>query len=623
MSGSLIKAFLDLISGVLMGSKLVENIFSYEQAIKYLEDYWYWNPQEISCFESKYFEIAEFELRLPSSPKEHYCENVSFFAYSTMFGEKFFTYNESLEYCSKMYNELPEDKRTKNLNDFYHELRSLESRLVRNPNAIFKDKGWISIRDMFGIEDAFPIFTHVQAVEYCSAKLNELDQVNRPVRLMDFYKKLRVTEPRLPSNPIKYFKDNGWSSIRSLFGIEAIVHFTYDEAVRYCITKYRDISDGNKPTSLQSFYKELRVAEPRLPPSPYQSYKDSGWLSMKVMFGIDEVSKFNYEQASEYCTEKYNELSDEEKPTSLHSFYNELRDLEPKLKSSPSMYIGDKPLVSIRVFFGLTDLVLFTYREAVEYCSEKYHCIQYDKKPTALQSFYRELSYLEPRLPSNPDKYYRDQVCTSILGMFGLEEKIFFTYDEAMAYCSGKYRELPDKKKPTNLNAFYQKLRAVEERLPSGPNVFFKNDGWVSFRVLFGLEEKVLFTYREAVEYCADRYRRLPDSEKLSNLYFLYKKLRQLEPRLPSTPTNTYKNRGWTSYRRLFGLNDFVLFKYEEAAQFCIRRFNALPQDRKPSNLRSFYQELRTVEPRLPRNPDHSFKDKGWISIKAMFGLSV
>jgi len=399
--------------------KLVVNIFTYEQVVEHLEDYWYWNPQEILCFETKYFEMAKSESRLPDNPREYYKEDVSLFAYSTLFGEGHFTYQEAVEYCTDKYSELPGDKKPSNLNTFYQELTDSELRLPSSPNNFYKGKDWVSFRAMFSLEDIV-LFTYNEAVEYCREKYGELPDDKKPSKLMTFYQELRYSEPRLPSTPNNFYKGKDWVSFRGMFGLEDIVLFTYNETVEYCSEKYNELPDDKRLSNLNTFYQELRGSEPRLPRNPNKQFDNKGWVSFRVMFGLEDIVFFTYDEAVEYCSKKYNELPGNENPSSLNAFYQGLRYSEPRLPASPYECYKDKSWISIKVMFGLEDIVFFTYDETVEYCSEKYNELSDDENPSKLMAFYQDLRDSEPRLPSTPGQYFQDNGWVSIRMLFDL-----------------------------------------------------------------------------------------------------------------------------------------------------------------------------------------------------------
>lgn len=399
-----------------MPLKIVDEKFTYEQAKAFLTDYWYWNPQEISCFEEKYIEVAKFEQRLPNNPSDCFYSPDYFFAFSSLFGEEFFTFDEIVEFCSFEYQKIPDD--------------------------------------------------------------------SKPAALLDFYKKLRVIESRMPRAPDQAY---GLSSIRVLFGLEEIEFFTYQDARSYCIREYEKLPKNKKLKQFTRFYKKLSREEPRLPSSPNRHYKDKGWISFRVIFGLQNITHLSYEEVVEYCSEEYRSISDAETSTDLKLFYSGLRDRNINLPSTPSNFYKNKGWVSWGELFGLDEKVLFSYEEAVDYCSGKYRELPDDKKPSNLTHFYQEIRASEPRLPAVPRQFYFNAGWISYKELFNANEKAYFSYEEAVRYCADKYSECLLNEKPRNLKKFYKWLRVSELRLPSNPDAKYKDKGWIGIRAMFGL----------------------------------------------------------------------------------------------------------------------------------------
>jgi hypothetical protein len=153
----------------------------------------------------------------------------------------------------------------------------------------------------------------------------------------------------------------------------------------------------------------------------------------------------------------------------------------------------------------------FTSDEIVEFCSFEYQKIPDDSKPATLLDFYKKLRVIESRMPSAPDQTYG---LSSIRTFFGLNKIAFFTIQEAKEFCSQEYSCLPSDQKPAQLTRFYNKLRRTEPMLPSTPERHYKGKEWVSYRVLFGLEDIVHLSYEEAVAYCSEEYKKLPNNER-------------------------------------------------------------------------------------------------------------
>ncbi|WEJ62643.1 hypothetical protein [Thiomicrorhabdus lithotrophica] len=472
-----------------MSLKVVKKIFTYEEAKGFLSDYWYWNPQEIVCYEQKYFEIAENEPRLPDNPIESFRDNVDFFAFSTLFGEYFLTYEEAKDYCTAEYNKLPVDEKPNDLLSYYQKLRKVNNRLPCTPLKKYKNQGWDSIVVMFGLPEPIAFYSYEQAKDYCTGEYYKLSKDEKPNNLNHFYQELLKGENRLPCNPGQCYKNYGWMGIRDMFDLpEPIAFYSYEQAKDYCTGEYYKLSKDEKPNSLVCYFQELRKGNNRLPSSPSVIYKNQGWVSYRLMFGLPEpIAFYSYEQAKDYCTGEYNKLSDVEKPNNLNHFYQELIKSESRLPCNPDQCYKNYGWMGIRGMFGLQ--ALYTYEAAKDYCTGEYNNLPEDEKPNSLQRYYRELRKGNNRLPSTPSTTYNHKGWVGLEVMFGLPEPIvFYTYEEAKNYCTGEYYKLSEDEKLNSLRRYYQELRKGNNRLPSNPDKSYKNQDWVSYRLMFGLD---------------------------------------------------------------------------------------------------------------------------------------
>jgi superfamily II DNA or RNA helicase len=91
---------------------------------------------------------------------------------------------------------------------------------------------------------------------------------------------------------------------------------------------------------------------------------------------------------------------------------------------------------------------------------------------------------------------------------------------------------------------YYRRSRE-DPRLPSGPDGYYKNKGWISGFDFFGKEIPDIYpTYGEARN--AVKKLRITSAEN-------YRKRYKEDPRLPSNPYEYYNNKGWVSWFDFFG----------------------------------------------------------------------
>jgi len=342
-------------------------------------------------------------------------------------------------------------------------------------------------------------FTFKETQAYCIAAYEKASDEDKS-SLKKLYGSLRQHEPKLPANPVFFYKDKGWESIGHIFGLEKIQFFIFKEAQAYCITAYDKASDEDK-SSLKKLYHSLRQHEPKLPASPVFFYKDKGWESIGHIFGLEKKQLFTFKEAQAYCIAAYEKASDEDK-SSFNKLYDSLRQHEPKLPASPVFFYKDKGWESISHVFGLEKKQLFTFKEAQAYCIAAYEKAS-DEDKSSFRKFYHSLRQHEPKLPASPGRAYKDKGWESIGHVFGLEKQQIFTFKEAQAYCIEACKKASNKDK-SSFQKLYLSLREHEPKLPANPQNLYKDKGWKSTAHIFGLEKKQFFTFTETQEYCTE-----------------------------------------------------------------------------------------------------------------------
>jgi hypothetical protein len=265
-----------------------------------------------------------------------------------------------------------------------------------------------------------------------------------------------------------------------------------------------------------------------------------------------------------------------------------------------------------------------SFEEATDLCQSEFNKLtelDQEKHSKSLLKLYHLIRDKNPKLPYNPDTYYRDRF-ESYNTLFGLQDA--FELDETIKYCTSQLKNLPPSKyeiEIQRLSRFYDKLKQTETRLKSRPDALYQ----VSFNQLFGIEGAHYFTYIEAQKYCTEELNKL-STEKYSihskSLEKFYKKLIENNKYLPPYPQNTYKNQ-YIDLKTLFGLEKTQFFNFEQARTFCKNELLSLNNDDykiESKFPRRFYNSLREKESRLPSNPSKTYKDK-FTTFKSFFGL--
>lgn len=262
---------------------------SYKATQTFLTDYWWLNPQSIGSFENKYYELVLKNKCLNPNPQSAFGLETSFFAFSTLFGEEFFTFDEATEYCSKAYSKL---KKHVDLQNFYKSLRIEESRLPSAPYIRYKDQ-WVTWAEFFKTEQLKIKSSFYSLAELRKICVKKYEENNRqPFNVQKFFQTFKQEDKRIPKNPYTFYQKTGdWVSWKDLFGLEVDEWASYEHAKEFCIHLYQRKS--KKPANLAFYYLKIRESYQdviRLPRHPDAYYVKKGeWQSFKALFGVVEV----------------------------------------------------------------------------------------------------------------------------------------------------------------------------------------------------------------------------------------------------------------------------------------------------------------------------------------------
>jgi hypothetical protein len=174
------------------------------------------------------------------------------------------------------------------------------------------------------------------------------------------------------------------------------------------------------------------------------------------------------------------------------------------------------------------------------------------------------------------------------------------------------------------------KLHHVNPRLPSDPNLYYKDSGWVDWKTYVGAPTPTI-KYSTIEEAMAVIERLLSERgyplETRINAQKLHKalKLNHIDPRLPSHPNRHYKDNGWIGWKAYVG--GVIKYPTIEEAMSAVDRL--LSERGYPPKTRNNACEILDIlklnhtDPRLPSHPNRYYKDSGWVDFKTYVGFAV
>ncbi|MGH1431801.1 MAG: gamma-mobile-trio integrase GmtZ [Neptuniibacter sp.] len=330
---------------------------------------------------------------------------------------------------------------------------------------------------------------------------------------------------------------------------------------------YSSIQEASKSAQKLRFKTKLqylagRSADQKLPLDPKKNYEEdwSGWrnfLGLNNYYSYSEASKIV--QAIGFLTA---------------SQYRSKRHRDTKLPAHPDRLYGDE-WRGWPIFFGLMQEKRY---QSLSEASESAQKLGFSSMPK-----YRAGYKADPRLPSNPKMFYKDE-WQGAAKFLGQKEKQFYS---TLKEASSAALRLGFSSSTDYIKGYFQ-----DEMLPSSPERIYAKE-WKGWEFFFKRHKKNYYpTYQEA-------------STAAQNLGIKtaseYRKSYKLDPRLPSTPDVKYAS-DWMGLDDFLGKETVNLYENLEQASkaACEFGFSTMVE----------YRACRAKDPRLPSDPSKVYQNE-------------
>jgi len=148
-----------------------------------------------------------------------------------------------------------------------------------------------------------------------------------------------------------------------------------------------------------------------------------------------------------------------------HDEYTKRYKEDPRLPSNPNSTYAAKGWIDWYDFLGKTTKVFYSTFEKAKRAVRRLNI----KSQSEYYEHYKE----DPRLPSQPYNIYADKGWINWFNLFGKPTPVFYsTYKEAKRAVQRSNIKSQDE---------YKKRYKEDPRLPSNPNIFYKDKGWIGF----------------------------------------------------------------------------------------------------------------------------------------------
>lgn len=314
----------------------------------------------------------------------------------TLFPKDFLPYEEA----KKFFKEIG----IKNIKEWalYCKSGKRPNNIPSNPSSAYKDKGWISWNDFFDIEINNK---HNKTKNFLSYE--EAKKFVRKLRLKSKQKWIKYSESgkkpkNIPSIPSKIYKDNGWINWGDFLGTKN--QYGKKDFLSYIEAKIIVRKLGLKTQKEWSEYAKSDKRPYNVPYSPYNIYKDKGWINWGDFLGATYIYKkkdfLPYEEAKK-VTQNLNIKTDRD-----WRKYNKSGRRPKNIPSDPYTTYKDKGWISWGDFLG-TKNISCKNREFVSYEEAKKFFKGIGIKSENEWRAYCKSGKKPNNIPSDPSKIYK------------------------------------------------------------------------------------------------------------------------------------------------------------------------------------------------------------------------
>jgi len=215
---------------------------------------------------------------------------------------------------------------------------------------------------------------------------------------------------------------------------------------------------------------------------------------------------------------------------------------------------------------------------------------------SSIYGWYKSVRKLHKDWPSLPDIKYRNNGWKSWPELVGHEKKEMSEFAQFKKQVKDKYGG------QSNIDEWYSEEYVKHDNWPSAPSVTYKNDGWISWANLLDLEEINYLTFDEFKNEVCKLY------VEGTSVTRWYQKEKKKHSNWPSSPQQTYMNKGWKSWLELIGKEkikflDFQEFKVQVSALY-------------PGSVAiiDWYNSEKYNHKDWPQKPGDTYEKKGWTN---------
>ena len=483
------------------------------------------------------------------------------------------------------------------------------------PEITYKKQGWEGYGDWLGTGNVALFKKSFLTYEEAKLFVNSLGLKN-----IAEWKKYKISGNKpanIPSYPSDTYKNKGWNGFGDWLGTGNIAPRNRD-FLSYEQAKLVIQSFQIKSIREWELFCKSEAFPQGIPKNPRTSYKGKGWIGWSDWLGTNTIAPYkrkflSFEQARSFVQKLHLENSLE------WYVYSKSGERPANIPSSPGKVYKNEGWNGYGDWLGV-DLRKWEPRYYSDYKMAAAYVRNLKLKDIKAWSEYCKSGVRPHYIPRSPEYVYKRKGWTSWSDWLGTNNIVgykrkFKPFEEARLFI----RSLQIKSMRDWSEYAKSKKRPID--IPSKPDIFYKESGWVGWNDWLGTNNVAPYN-KNYLPF--DEARVFVHALKIKNSknWFAYCSSGSKPADIPRKPQNVYKNYGWQGWGDWLGTGNVAFYKksyrpFLEARQFA--------QSLKLPSITAWYAYFKNNEQPndISKNPNITYGSDGWDGWSDWLGTKI
>ncbi|MDO8507509.1 MAG: hypothetical protein Q7S53_02990 [bacterium] len=292
------------------------------------------------------------------------------------------------------------------------------------------------------------------------------------------------------------------------------------------------------------WYKVEKINHSSWPATPYDTYKDKGWLSWPELVGKETRYGKEYPSFIDFQAEVRDLYPGKGE---IEAWYRKEKAKHSNWHSAPNRIYKDDGWIGWPELVGTENKYKKEHLSFVDFQAEVRAL--YSGSGSVIEWYAREKEK-HPNWYSNPQRTYKDegwQGWPELGGIENVRKKEYPSFQdfqvEVRAVYVGK----------DNVREWYEQEKLKHSNWPAKPNIKYRKEGWQGWPELVGRENRSKKEFLSFDDFQAEVRALYPGKGNVQKWYFAESPQHE---NWPSNPPEKYKVKGWESWPKLVGKNE-------------------------------------------------------------------